>query len=84
MALAGAASVKMALTFEDSMTKIITLVGVSEEQVREWSILLKKLGPELGQTPTALANALFQVTSAGFRGAKAIDVLTYAAKGSNL
>lgn len=84
MALAGAASVKMALSFEESMTKIITLVGVSEEQVKEWSVLLLKLGPELGKTPTELANALFDVTSAGYRGAQAIDVLTYAAKGSNL
>lgn len=84
MALAGAASVKMALTFEDSMTKIITLVGVSEEQVREWSELLLTLGPKLGKTPTELAEALVQVTSAGFRGAEAIDVLTKAAEGSNL
>ena len=84
MALAAGASVKMALSFEDSMTKIITLVGVSREQVEEWSKLLIKLGPELGKTPTELANALFDVTSAGFRGAEAIDVLTVAAQGSNL
>ncbi len=84
MALAGAASVKMSLSFEDAMTKIITLVGVSEEQVKEWSGLLLKLGPELGKAPVELANALFDVTSAGYRGAEAIDVLTYAAKGSNL
>ena len=84
MTLAGTAAVKMSLDFENAMTKIITLVGVSEEQVKEWSDLLIKIGPELGKTPTELANALFQVTSAGYDGAAAIDVLTYAAKGSNL
>jgi TP901 family phage tail tape measure protein len=84
LALAGTTAVKMSLSFEDAMTKIITLVGVSEEQVKEWGKLLLDLGPELGKTPTELANALFQVTSAGYRGAEAIDVLTYAAKGSNL
>jgi TP901 family phage tail tape measure protein len=84
MAAAGTAAIKMSLDFEDAMTKIITLVGVSEDQVGEWSDELLRLGPELGKTPTELANALFQVTSASFRGAAAIDVLTQAARGSNL
>jgi len=84
MGLAAVASVKMSLTFEDTMTRIITLVGVSEKQVKEWSDELLKLGPELGKTPLELALGLEKITSASFRGAAAIDVLTYAAQGSNL
>jgi TP901 family phage tail tape measure protein len=82
MIAAGSAAVKMSLDFDTAMTKIITLVGVGEEQVNEWRTELLKLGPALGKTPTELANALFLVTSASFRGAEAIDVLTLAAQGS--
>jgi len=78
----GAAAGKMHMDFEKSMSEVIGLVGVSKEQVGEWSEDLLKLGPALGKTPTELADALFFVTSAGLRGAEALDVLTYSAKGS--
>lgn len=81
---AGAASVKMAVDYETSMTKIVTLVGISQKQVAEWGKDLLRLAPELGKAPRELAEGLFFVTSAGFRGAEALDVLTKSAEGSNL
>lgn len=80
----GAVSVKMAREFGGSMTKIQTLVGVSKEQVDDWRGALLKMAPALGKSPKELADALFFVTSAGFRGAEAIDILTIAAKASKV
>jgi TP901 family phage tail tape measure protein len=80
-ALTGAV-VALGSTFESEMSKIVGLVGISQEQVDEWSQQLLKLGPEVGKSPRELAEALFFVTSAGFRGAEAIDVLTISAKAS--
>lgn len=78
----GVASAKMALDFHDSMEKMVSLVGVSEKQVNQWSQQLLQLGPKVGKSPRELADALFFVTSAGFRGSAAIDVLTASAKAS--
>lgn len=80
---AGAAAIKLATDFESSMSKITGLVGVSREQVKQWSQELLKLGPEVGKSPKELADALFFVTSAGFEGAAAIDILTASAKASS-
>ena len=78
----GAASFKMGSDFESEMTKIIGLVGVADEQVGEWSKDLLAMAPKVGKTPKELAEALFFVTSAGLRGAEALDVLEVSAKAS--
>ena len=57
------AVINSAAQFEKEMTKIITLVGVSQEQVGEWSEQLLALAPALGETPRALAEGLFFITS---------------------
>lgn len=80
----GAVSIHMAREFNGSMTKIQTLVGVSKAQVDEWRGTLLKLGPEVAKSPKELADALFFVTSAGFRGSEAIDILTTSAKASKV
>ena len=79
---AGTASFMAAKDFEASMSKITGLVGVASDQVEKWKDDLLRLGPELGKTPTELADALFFVTSAGLRGAEALDVLRMSAKAS--
>lgn len=78
----GVAAAKMSSDFEFNMTKIVGLVGISREQVDEWTASLKKLGPELGRTPAQLSDALYFITSAGLRGAEAMEVLTMSAKAS--
>ena len=82
LALAGAAASKVAVDFDRSMTKVESLVGVNRKQVDAWRNDLLKLGPAVGKTPTELAEALFAVTSAGARGAQALEILTGAAKAS--
>jgi len=78
----GTAAMKMGMDFEESMSKVVGLVGVAQDQVDEWSKDLLALGPALGKTPKELADGLFFVTSAGFRGAEALNILEMSAKGS--
>ena len=80
LALAGATVTKTAKDFEYSMQKIVGLVGVSQKQVNDWSKDILKLGPELGKGPKELADALYFVTSSGFKGAEALDIVTQSAK----
>ena len=79
---AAGAMVKVGVTFDEEMTKVITLVGVADEQVNKWREDILKLGPAVGAGPTELARALFVVTSAGERGADALGIVEEAAKAS--
>ena len=80
--LAGGAAFKMYRDFESSMTKIIGLVGVARDVVQGWSEDILRLAPTLGKSPKELADALFFITSAGIRGAEAMEVLIMSAKAS--
>ena len=82
LAIMGAASVKTFVAFDKSMTKIQTLVGVSKDKVDEMKDSVLKLSTETGRGPEELAEGLFVITSAGLRGAEAMEVLEMAAKGS--
>ena len=78
LAAIGVAATKMAVTFDEEMTKVITLVGVADAQVNQWREDILALGPAIGRGPTELARALFVVTSAGERGANALEVVRQA------
>jgi TP901 family phage tail tape measure protein len=78
----GAAAFKMSQDFETSMSKITGLVGVAQEQVNAWGQDIIEMAPQLGKSPQELADALFFVTSAGLRGAEAMEVLEMSAKAS--
>ena len=82
IAALGGASVKLAADFDESMTKIQTLVGVSANVVDGFKASVLDLAGKTAQAPAELADALFTVTSAGIRGAEAMQVLEMAAKGS--
>lgn len=82
IAAVGGATIKMAASFEDSLSKITGLVGVSRDQVQEWRKEILKLGPEVGKSPKELADAMFFITSAGLKGASALRALTISAKAS--
>jgi TP901 family phage tail tape measure protein len=75
MALAGGGAVKMQKDFESSMVKIVSLVGVARDEVNEWKKDIFNIARETARGPNELAEALYFVTSAGFRGAEAIDIL---------
>ena len=77
---AGAAFVYLSTQFEAATMKWQTLAGVGKKDADEWSKAILKLGPEIGQSPIALAQSMFRVASEGLRGAKALEVLTDAGK----
>lgn len=78
----GIGAFKMHKDFESSMSKIVGLVGISQNQVDSWGEDILKLAPQIGVGAREMAEGLFFVTSAGLRGAQAFDTLTIAAKAS--
>lgn len=73
---------KFGKDFESELAKVVGLVGVARKQVDEWGTEILDLAPKLGKAPKELAEALFFVTSAGIKGAEAMDVLTMSGKAS--
>lgn len=82
LGIAAAASLKFAATFETSLTKMITLVGLSAEEVEGFKAEILDLSGETAKAPAELADAMFFITSAGLRGADALEALTASAKAS--
>lgn len=82
LGIAAGASIKMALDFDKSMTKIKTLVGVASDEVDAMSGAVKRLAVDTGVSSNDAADALFFITSAGLRGSDALDVLEASAKAS--
>jgi TP901 family phage tail tape measure protein len=79
---AGAAAWKLSSDFDSSMRQIAGLVGVPAGEVAQFKKQVLDLAPAVAKSPKELADALFFVTSAGFRGRAAMDVLTASAKAS--
>ncbi len=77
----GVAGAKMAVDFEKNMTKINTLVGVSAKEVNQMSKEVMSLSGATAQAPADLADGLFFLTSAGLRGANAMETLEQVSKG---
>ncbi len=77
---AGGAAIKMASDFESSLSKVEGLVGLAREEVQGMRGDVLRLAGETARAPQELADALFFVTSAGLRGADAINVLEASAR----
>ena len=69
------ASVREAAQFETTFAGIQGLVGLTADEIDELQAAARRLGPEFGRSGNEAAEALFFITSAGLRGATAIDVL---------
>ena len=80
-AAVGVAGAKMAIDLDKNMTKINTLVGISKKEVAEFSQQIMGLSGEVAQAPADLADGLFFLTSAGLRGANAMETLEQVSKG---
>lgn len=76
----GKSALQAAEEFETAMTKIKGLVGIPSGEVDKMGESLLKMAGEVGKSPVELAEALFFVTSAGQRGAQALDTLEVSAK----
>ena len=80
LALAGGASIKMAIDFEASMTKIQTLVGATGEQMNQYAKGVASISSTTAVAQKDLADGLFFITSAGLSGQEALDALEVSAK----
>ena len=67
---------------ETSLSRIVGLVGQTEEQVAEYRRAILELSDsgEIVQGPAELGEALFFITSAGAEGAEALDILRQSAR----
>lgn len=79
---AGVAVFNLGKDFESELSKVTGLVGVAKDQVDAWGKDILEMAPRLGKAPAELAEGLFFVTSAGLRGAEAMDVLESSGKAS--
>ena len=75
-----ALSIKTFADFETKMATIEALVGIPAETLKAWEPAIKKIAIETGQSMGDIADGLFFVTSAGLRGAEALEVTEAVAK----
>jgi TP901 family phage tail tape measure protein len=82
VAAVAVASVREAAQFETTFSRIQGLVGLTASEIEELQKAARELGPQFGKSGNEAAEALFFITSAGLRGATAVDVLEASLKGS--
>jgi TP901 family phage tail tape measure protein len=74
--------VKMAMDFQDSMTKLVTGAGESEKNIKMVGDGILAMAGKVGQTPAALASGMYLIESAGYHGAAGLKVLQASAEGA--
>ena len=75
-----AAAISVGVKYEALLAKIQGLAGASANEIALMREQILALGPAIGRGPNELAEAMFHIYSEGYRGAKAMDVLTRAGK----
>lgn len=81
VASSGSAAV-VAASYQREFSKITGLVGIAAAEVDRMAQSTLSLAGATGRGPQELAEAMFVVTSAGLRGAEALDTLELAAQGA--
>lgn len=76
----GALAVREFTGYEKSLTNIQGLVGASREQTQAYAEDIRRIGVEFGIGAQAAGEALYFITSSGFEGAAAVNVLEESAK----
>ena len=66
--------------YESKLATMEGLVGVSRDQLDAWQGDFQRISDETGQGMEALADAMFFITSAGFEGEEALELLELSAK----
>jgi TP901 family phage tail tape measure protein len=84
VALIGVAATKMAADYQTATTLLVTGAGESEAAIGQVRQGLLDMAPAVGMGPTALAQAMFLVESAGFHGAAGLTVMNAAAQGAKI
>jgi TP901 family phage tail tape measure protein len=78
----GKSSAEAATEFDASMERIVTQAGASQREVDGLKNKVLQMASEVGSAPDKLADGLYHIESAGFRGSQAMDMLKEAAKGA--
>jgi TP901 family phage tail tape measure protein len=76
----GGLSVRSFAKFEQAMRNVNVIARQGEVQFQATSRAVLDMAAALGKQPTDLANALFNINSAGFKGAEAMHVLETATR----
>jgi TP901 family phage tail tape measure protein len=84
-ALGFAAAAKTSADFERAMRNVNSIAKQSEAQFKKTTREVQRMGPalKLNQTPQQLAEALYDVNSAGFKAQAGLKVLRVAAKAAS-
>ncbi|TAM61254.1 MAG: phage tail tape measure protein, partial [Chloroflexota bacterium] len=77
-------SADLATKFQSDMALVHTQAGATTGEVQTMGQALIDLAPTVGLGPDALAQDLFHLESAGFRGKTALDALKVAAEGAQV
>jgi TP901 family phage tail tape measure protein len=78
----GIAATKMAMDFDTSLTKMVSLVGLTNDEVDGMRDKIKSLASQYGKSASEAADAMFFITSAGLRGSDAMETLEASLKGA--
>ena len=75
-------AIKKLASFEDAMRDVNTIARMTEIQLADTTKRIDGMSRKFGIAATQMAKGLYQVQSAGFRGADAIELLDIATKSS--
>lgn len=78
----GVASVKMAADFQSAMTTLVTGAGESEKNIEMVKNGILSMAGVVGQTPKQLAEGMYLIESAGYHGARGLEILKASAEGA--
>ena len=76
----GIGSLKMGADFDNAMRKVNTMMLLGEEEFQSLSDQVLQVAKDVGKAPTEMADALYQVVSAGVPAGKALQFLETSAK----
>lgn len=77
-------SVKAFTGYETALTRLSTMAGLTQKQLAGVNSEIMKMAPGLGQTPAALAGAMYSPVSEGFNTQASMQIAANAAKLSGL
>lgn len=80
----GVASVKMAADYQAGMLKVQALTGANTQQMAYYNAQLMQLATNAGVAPVDLTDGLYNVLSASYKGADAVNVLTLATEDAKI
>lgn len=80
----GVAATKMAGSFQQGMTTLVTGAGESQKNIKMVSDGILNLATQTGTSTDQLTSGMYMIESAGFHGASGLDVLKNAAQGAKV